>query len=129
NGSGRIRGIYAENNVEAAPIFREWLAPFASMGASTVATATTGSTDHVYFQHVGLPGYQFIQDPLDYGSRLHHSSNDTYDHLRAEDMRQNAVIMAAFLLLAAERDEPLPRLALPVKPRDTDPFAYPEDDE
>jgi hypothetical protein len=128
NGSGRIRGIHAEGNVAAVPIFQEWLAPFASMGASTVAIQNTGGTDHVYLQQVGIPGYQFIQDPLDYGSRLHHTSIDTYDHMRAEDLRQAAVIMASFLWLAANRDEPLPRMPLPTRPRPSDPFEYPEDD-
>ncbi|HEY7809605.1 MAG TPA: M20/M25/M40 family metallo-hydrolase [Allosphingosinicella sp.] len=128
NGSGKIRGINAEGNLAAVPIFKEWLAPFASLGASTVAIRNTGSTDHVYFQSVGLPGYQFIQDPLDYSSRLHHSSLDTYDHLKAEDLRQAAVIMATFLLNAANRAEPLPRMPLASQPRPTDPFEYPKED-
>jgi len=125
NGSGRFRGIYTEGNVAVVPIFQEWLAPFASMGATTVAIRPTGGTDHVHMQSVGVPGYQFIQDPLDYGSRLHHTSIDTYDHLRAEDLRQNAVIMATFLLSAANREEPLPRMPLPTQPRPTDPFEHP----
>lgn len=125
NGSGRIRGINAEGNVAAAPIFQEWLEPFASMGASTVSLRTSGGTDHVYMQTVGIPGFQFIQDPLDYGSRLHHTSIDSYDHLKPEDLRQAAVIMAAFLLNAANSDEPLPRMPLPTQPRPSDPFAYP----
>lgn len=124
NGSGKIRGINAEGNVAAAPIFEEWLEPFASLGASTVSMRTSGGTDHVYMQTVGIPGFQFIQDPLDYGSRLHHTSIDSYDHLRAEDLRQAAVIMAAFLLNAANSDEPLPRMPIPTQPRPTDPFAY-----
>ncbi len=128
NGSGRIRGINTEGNVAVVPIFQEWLAPFSSMGATTVAIRPTGGTDHVYLQSVGLPGYQFIQDPLDYSSRLHHTNIDTYDHLRAEDMRQNAVILATFLLNAANREEPLPRMPLPTQPRPTDPFEYPPAD-
>ncbi|MDP8995140.1 MAG: M20/M25/M40 family metallo-hydrolase [Pseudomonadota bacterium] len=128
NGSGRIRGIHAEGNVAVVPIFQEWLAPFASMGATTVAIRPTGGTDHVYMQAVGIPAYQFIQDPLDYGSRIHHTSIDTYDHLKSEDMRQNAVILASFLLNAANRDEPLPRMPLPQQPRPSDPFEYPEED-
>ena len=127
NGSGKIRGINAEGNVAAAPIFQEWLAPFASMGASTVSLRPSGGTDHVYMQTVGIPGYQFIQDPLDYSSRLHHTSIDSYDHLKPEDMRQAAVIMAAFLLQAANSDEPLPRMPLPTEPTPSDPFEYPED--
>lgn len=123
NGSGKIRGINAEGNVAAAPIFQEWLAPFESMGATTVSLRTSGSTDHVYMQTVGVPGFQFIQDPLDYGSRLHHTSIDSYDHLRAEDLRQAAVILASFLLNAANSDEPLPRMPLPTQPTPSDPYA------
>ncbi|MFN6981662.1 MAG: M20/M25/M40 family metallo-hydrolase [Brevundimonas sp.] len=127
NGSGKIRGINAEGNVAAAPIFQEWLAPFASMGATTVSLRPSGGTDHVYMQTVGIPGYQFIQDPLDYSARIHHTSIDSYDHLKAEDMRQAAVILASFLLNAANRDEPLPRMPLPTQPTPSDPFEYPAD--
>lgn len=127
NGSGKIRGINAEGNVAAAPIFQEWLAPFASMGASTVSLRPSGGTDHVYMQTVGVPGYQFIQDPLDYSARIHHTSIDSYDHLKPEDMRQAAIILASFLLNAANRDEPLPRMPLPTQPTPTDPFEYPTD--
>ncbi|WP_269220068.1 M20/M25/M40 family metallo-hydrolase [Brevundimonas vesicularis] len=128
NGSGKIRGINAEGNVAAAPIFQEWLAPFASMGATTVSLRNSGGTDHVYMQTVGVPGYQFIQDPLDYSSRLHHTSIDSYDHLKAEDLRQAAIILASFLLNAANRDEPLPRMPLPTQPTPSDPFEYPAAD-
>jgi hypothetical protein len=129
NGSGKFRGIHAEGNVAAMPIFSEWLAPFASMGATTVSASSTSGTDHVFMQSVGIPAYQFIQDPLDYGSRLHHTSIDTYDHLKAEDLRQAAVIMAAFLLNAANRAEPLPRMPIPAQPRVTDPFEYLDDED
>ncbi|TPW06826.1 MAG: peptidase M28 [bacterium] len=125
NGSGKIRGINAEGNVAAAPIFEAWLEPFNAMGATTVSMRTAGGTDHVYLQTVGVPGFQFIQDPLDYSVRLHHTSIDSYDHLRAEDLRQAAVIMAAFLLNAANSDEPLPRMPVPTRPSPTDPFAFP----
>jgi hypothetical protein len=128
NGSGKIRGVYAEGNVAAVPILREWLSPFASMGASTVSIRSTGGTDHLFLQAVGLPGFQFIQDPLDYGSRIHHSSIDSYDHLKPDDMRQAAVILATFLLNAANRAEPLPRAPVPTQPRPSDPFEYPEDE-
>lgn len=124
NGSGRIRGINAEGNIAAAAVFEEWLKPFASLGATTVSLRNAGGTDHVYMQSVGVPGFQFIQDPLDYGSRLHHTSIDSYDHLRPEDLRQAAVIMAGFLLFAANSDEPLPRMPLPTRPTPTDPFAH-----
>jgi Zn-dependent M28 family amino/carboxypeptidase len=123
NGSGKLRGIYAENNPAVVPIFKEWLAPFNSMGASSVVIRKTGGTDHVFMQAVGLPGFQFIQDPLDYGSRIHHSSLDTFDHLKGDDMRQAAVILAAFLWNAANGDA-LPRPPLPTQPVKTDPFAY-----
>jgi len=126
NGSGRLRGIYAENNTAAASIFREWMAPFASMGMTEVATGRTDGTDHQFMQSVGAPGFQFIQDPLDYGSRVHHSSMDTFDHLKADDMRQGATILASFLLNAANAKDPLPRPPLPTKPVVTDPFAYPD---
>ncbi|MEP9401986.1 M20/M25/M40 family metallo-hydrolase [Sphingomonas silueang] len=128
NGSGRIRGINAENNVAAVPTLREWLSPFASMGATTVANRRTGSTDHYFFQSVGLQGYQFIQDPLDYGSRLHHTSIDTFDHIKGPDMRQNAIILASLLLSAANADKALPRPPLPTQPVPTDPYAIPEKD-
>lgn len=127
NGSGRFRGIYAENNPAAAPIFEQWMAPFRSMGMTQVAVAPTGGTDHVFMQAVGAPGFQFIQDPLDYGSRTHHSSADTYDHLKGDDMRQGATILAAFLLDAADAEKPLPRPPVPTRPAVTDPFAYSTD--
>ena len=127
NGSGKIRGIYAEGNPAVVPIFTSWLAPFASMGATKVVMSRTGGTDHVFMQKVGLPGFQFIQDPLDYMSRTHHSEVDTFDHLKAEDLRQAAVIMASFLWNAANSDEPLPRPPLPTKPKDSNPFDYPDD--
>jgi carboxypeptidase Q len=124
NGSGKIRGINAEGNVAAAAVFEGWLAPFESLDASTVSLRTSGGTDHVYMQTVGVPGYQFIQDPLDYSSRLHHTSIDTYDHLRADDLRQAAIILASVLLSAANADEPLPRMPLPTRPNASDPFEY-----
>lgn len=123
NGSGKLRGIYAENNPAVVPIFKDWLTPFNSMGASSVVIRKTGGTDHVFMQAVGLPGFQFIQDPLDYNSRIHHTSVDTFDHLKADDMRQAAVILAAFLWNAANGDA-LPRPPLPTQPVKTDPFAY-----
>jgi Zn-dependent M28 family amino/carboxypeptidase len=95
------------------------------MGADTVVPQSTGSTDHVFLSKLGLPAFQFIQDPLDYESRVHHTDLDVYDHMRAQDLRQAAVIMAAMLMDAADRDEPLPANVLPTKPADTDPFAEP----
>jgi carboxypeptidase Q len=129
NGSGKIRGIYAEGNPAVVPIFREWFEPFESMGAATISAQRTGDTDHELMQEVGIPAFQFIQDPLDYGARVHHSSIDSYDHLRIEDLKQAAVILASFLYKAADRDEPLPRMPLPTRPAVTDPFGYEDPDE
>ncbi len=129
NGSGKLRGIYAENNAAVVPIFREWLAPFAAMGASAVVIQKTGGTDHVFMQQVGAPGFQFIQDPLDYDSRVHHTNADTFDHLKGDDMRQASTILASFLLNAANADKALPRPPLPTRPAVTDPFAYPNADD
>jgi len=129
NGSGKLRGIYAENNPAVVPIFKSWLTPFASMGATTVAIQKTDGTDHVFMQEVGVPGFQFIQDPLDYGSRVHHSDLDTFDHLRGDDMRQGATILASFLVNAANAEKALPRPPLPTKPSITDPYAYVDDEE
>jgi hypothetical protein len=125
NGSGKIRGIYTEGNLSVVPIFHEWLAPFASLGASAVVAQPTGGTDHVFLSGLGLPAFQFIQDPLDYDSRVHHTDLDTYDHLRIEDLKQAAVVLASVLLDAASADKPLPRKPLPTEPSATDPFSYP----
>lgn len=124
NGSGKIRGIYAEGNFAAVPVLKAWLAPFASLGASAVVAEPTGATDHVGFERVGLPGFEFIQDPLDYESETHHTNLDTYDHLRAEDLRQAAVILASVLMDAADSDKPLPGNVLPAQPTVADPYAY-----
>jgi carboxypeptidase Q len=122
NGSGKIRGIFTQGNTAVVPIFRDWLAPFNSFGATKVATMRTGSTDHVFFDAVGIPAFQFIQDPLDYGSNVHHTDVDTFDHLKADDMRQGAIILAAFLINAANAAEPLPRLPLATEPKPSDDF-------
>jgi hypothetical protein len=122
NGSGRFHGIFAEGNVGVTPLLSQWLAPFKGMGADHVVAKKTGGTDHVFMQAVGLPGYQFIQDPLDYGSRVHHSSLDTLDHMRADDMRQASVIIAGMLWQSANSDKELPRQPLPSQPSASDPF-------
>lgn len=124
NGGGKIRGIHAEGNFAAVPILREMLSPFASMGADAVVAAPTGGTDHVFMSAIGLPAFQFIQDPLDYDTTVHHSSVDTFDHLRPQDLRQAAVILASVLWDAANADKPLPARPLPTKPKPTDPFRY-----
>jgi carboxypeptidase Q len=126
NGSGKIRGIYTEGNFSVVPIFRDWLSPFASLGASAVVAEPTGGTDHVFLSRLGLPAFQFIQDPLDYESRVHHTDLDTFDHLRPQDLRQAAVVLATVLLAAATSEKPLPRKMLPTEPRVTDPFQYPD---
>jgi carboxypeptidase Q len=126
NGSGKFRGIYAEGNFAVLPIFREWLAPFESLGAASVVAEPTGSTDHELMSRIGLPAFQFIQDPLDYESRVHHTDLDTFDHLRPDDLRQASVILATVLLDAANSEAPLPGKPVPTQPRLTDPFHYPE---
>ncbi len=118
NGSGRIRGIYCQENAAVAPIFESWLSPFRDLGADTVSPRNTGGTDHLSFDAVGLPGFQFIQDGLDYGTKTHHTNIDVYDHLRKDDLMQASVIMASFVYHAAMRDEKLPRKPLPQPGKD-----------
>ncbi len=109
NGSGKIRGIYAQGNIVAAPIFEAWLEPVRDLGATTVTLRNTGGTDHVPFDGAGLPGFQFIQDELEYDSLTHHSNMDVFDHVSRGDMTQAATIMAWFVYNAAMRDQKLPR--------------------
>ena len=116
NGSGKIRGIYTQGNAAVAQVFEEWLEPFRDMGADTVTNRNTGGTDHVAFDAVGLPGFQFIQDDLDYYTRTHHSNWDVFDHAQREDLVQASVVMASFAYHAAMRDELLPRKPMPQKP-------------
>ncbi|MFL5581518.1 MAG: M20/M25/M40 family metallo-hydrolase [Gemmatimonadaceae bacterium] len=111
NGTGKIRGVYLQGNEAVRPIFDSWMAPFRSMGMTTLTPRNTGGTDHLAFDYVGLPGFQFIQDEVEYGTRTHHSNMDTYERLQAEDMRHNAVVVASFAYLAATRPEKLPRKA------------------
>ena len=112
NGTGKIRGIYAQQNKAAVPVFQRWLAPLHDLGAATVAPGNTGSTDHVTFDRIGLPGFQFIQDPIEYFPRTHHSNQDTYDRLQLDDLKQAATVMATFLYDAANADEAFPRKPL-----------------
>ena len=109
NGSGRIRGIFLQNNEAARPLFRQWLQPFRDFGANTVSLASTGDTDHLSFDAAGLPGFQFIQDPLEYPTRTHHTNMDQYDRAVVEDLQQAAVIMASIAYRAAMHDEKIPR--------------------
>ncbi len=112
NGTGKIRGIYLQGNEAVRPIFRAWLAPFADMGATTITSSNTGGTDHQSFDGIGLPGFQFIQDPVEYDTRTHHSSMDVYERIQADDAKQASIIMAAFVYQASIRDEKLPRKPL-----------------
>ncbi len=113
NGTGKIRGIYLQGNTAAGPIFKNWLEPFADLGAATITIRNTGSTDHVAFDAVGIPGFQFIQDPMDYFARTHHSNQDTYDRLVEDDLKQAATIVASFVYNTAQRPEMMPRKEQP----------------
>lgn len=113
NGTGAIRGVYLQENEAVRPLFAAWMEPFRDLGMSTLSIRNTGGTDHLAFDAVGLPGFQFIQDPIEYSTRTHHSNMDTYERLQESDMMKNAVIIAAFAYHAAMRDEPLPRKPLP----------------
>ncbi len=113
NGTGKIRGVYLQGNDMVRPIFEAWLEPFKDLGAETLSIRNTGGTDHLPFDAVGLPGFQFVQDPLDYTSRTHHSNIDEYDHLRAGDLMQASAIVASFVYNAATRPEMLPRKPMP----------------
>lgn len=116
NGTGKVRGIYLQNNAAAGPIFVQWLEPFADLGAKTVTINNTGGTDHQAFDGVGIPGFQFIQDAIEYDTRTHHTNMDTYDHLVPDDLKQAATVIAAFVYNTAQRDGKIPRKELP-KPR------------
>jgi carboxypeptidase Q len=109
NGTGKIRGVYLQGNEAVRSIFRDWLAPFREMGASTLSISNTGGTDHLSFDGLGLPGFQFIQDEIEYDTRTHHSNQDVFDRIQGDDLKQAATIMAAFLYNTAMRDEKLPR--------------------
>jgi Zn-dependent M28 family amino/carboxypeptidase len=109
NGTGKFRGIYAEGNAAAVPLFRAWFDPFNKMGASTVTLRNTSGTDHQSFDGIGLPGFQFIQDPIEYSPLTHHSNQDNFDRLIADDLKHNATIMAAFVYQTAMMDDKLPR--------------------
>jgi carboxypeptidase Q len=108
-GSGKIRGIFADGDTAAKPIFEQWLVPFYDLGAQTVTLNSSGSTDHVSFEWAGIPGFQFIQDPLDYEPKTHHTNMDTYDYLQLDDMKQAAIIVASFVYQASIRPDLLPR--------------------
>ena len=113
NGTGAIRGVYLQGNEAVAPIFQAWMEPFRNMGMTTLAIRNTTGTDHLSYDAVGLPGFQFIQDEVEYNARTHHSNMDTYERIQPNDMMRNAVIVASFVLNTANRDEKLPRKPLP----------------
>ena len=113
NGTGKIRGIYLQGNEAVRPIFEKWMEPFKSMGMTTLSPRSTGSTDHVSFDEVGLPGFQFIQDPIEYETRTHHTNMDVYERIQEADLKQMAVIIASFVYMTANADELLPRKPLP----------------
>jgi len=117
NGSGKIRGVYLQGNDAMRPVFEAWLKPFEDLGARTISIRNTGGTDHLSFDAVGLPGFQFIQDPLEYDARTHHSNMDVYDRVQRADMMQMAAIVASFVYNAANRDDLLPRKPLPAPQR------------
>jgi carboxypeptidase Q len=119
NGTGKIRGIYLQGDSAAGPIFQSWLAPFKDLGASTVTISNTGGTDHQSFDALSIPGFQFIQDGMDYNTRTHHSNQDTYDRLSADDLKQASTIVAAFVYNTSERKDMIPRKPLPPKPQGT----------
>ena len=116
NGTGAMRGVYLQGNEAARPVFAAWMEPFRNMGMTTLSIRNTGATDHIPFDEVGLPGFQFIQDPVEYSTHSHHTNMDVYDRLQAEDLMKNAVIVASFVYHAANRDELVPRKS-PPRPR------------
>ncbi len=119
NGTGKVRGVYTQGNYAIAPIFAQWIAPMADMGVTTITNRNTGGTDHLAFDAVGLPGFQYIQDPMDYDTRTHHSDMDTYDRLHEADLEQAAVVEAIFLWNTSQREAMMPRK----------PYPHPEDEQ
>ena len=117
NGTGKIRGIYLQDNAAVYPIFEPWLRPFADLGANILTMRTTHGTDHLSFDAVGLPGFQFVQDEVEYNSRTHHSNMDVYDRLQSDDLMKASVIVASFVYHAAMRNEMIPRKPLPQEPQ------------
>jgi len=113
NGTGKVRGIYLQNNAAAGPIFSKWLEPFYDLDAKTVTIDNTGGTDHQAFDAIGIPGFQFIQDEIEYDTRTHHTNMDTYDHLVSADLKQAATVIAAFVYNTAQLDQKIPRKELP----------------
>ena len=120
NGTGKIRGVYTQGNTAIGPIFAQWIAPLKDLGVTTITNRNTGGTDHLSFDAVGVPGFQFIQDDMDYESRTHHSNEDTVERLQPADLKQIAVVEAIFLYNAAQRDQMMPRKPLPTPDQEQD---------
>ena len=127
NGTGKVRGVYLQGNELVAAMFQKWMEPFRDLGMTTLTMRNTGGTDHLSFDAVGIPGFQFIQDPMDYDTLTHHSNLDVYEHIRAEDLKQAAVIEACFVYNAAMLDEMLPRK--PIRHEEFEPPKPPEGEE
>ena len=119
NGTGKVRGVYTQGNYAIGPIFAQWIAPLKDLGVTTITNRNTGGTDHLSFDAVGLPGFQYIQDPMDYETRTHHSDMDTYDRLHGDDLEQGAIVEAIFLWNTSQRETMMPRK----------PFPHPEDEQ
>ena len=113
NGSGKLRGIYLQHNGAVGPVFKQWMGPLKDVGMTAISLRDTGGTDHLSFDAVGIPGFQFIQDPLDYDTRTHHSNMDTYERLQADDLAEAAFVEAIFVYNTAMRDQMLPRKPFP----------------
>ncbi|MEX1184689.1 MAG: M20/M25/M40 family metallo-hydrolase, partial [Gemmatimonadota bacterium] len=113
NGTGKIRGVWLQGNLAVRPIFEQWIAPLKDLGVEALAPRSVSSTDHVAFDSLGIPAFQFMVDRLEYNSRTHHSNMDTVDRVQRDDMVQHATVIAVFAYNAAMRDEKLPRKALP----------------
>jgi len=123
NGTGKIRGIHLQENAAVAPIFEAWMRPFKDLGMTTMSMRNTGGTDHLSFDAVGIPGFQFIQDPIEYDTRTHHSNMDVYERIQEPDMKQMAVIVASFVYLTANRDDFVPRKPIqPTRAKRPSPF-------
>ena len=117
NGTGAIRGIYLQGNEAIRPVFERWMQPFRDLGMTTLTIRNTRGTDHTSFDDVGLPGFQFVQDPIEYNAHTHHTNMDVFDRLQSEDLMKNAVIIASFVYHTANRDTLLPRKPLPAARR------------
>jgi Zn-dependent M28 family amino/carboxypeptidase len=125
NGTGAIRGVYLQSNEAVRPVFAAFMSPFENLGMTTLAIRNTGATDHVAFDEVGLPGFQFIQDPVEYSTYSHHTNMDLYERVQPQDMMKNAVIIASFVYHTANRDDRLPRKPLPPPRRTGRPTSSP----